>query len=611
MRFLVITLLFGLAVAGSAFYAKVGLRGSVEEELKFLAEEVLKKEGYDGVEVVFDHLNGSLSGSVDQPADIPVVLALLASQVPGAHWDPKAGESLTIRPTLPPRIRVVRAASGQGVKVEGTLSSLDEAGREMLGTRLQSVPGVSQVDNAITFDPMILSFPEMAEFVSLTSGLLAHGGAVDVTLAEGVLRPAGEVPNDGLKESLLQIAGRMEGISVDDAIVVKPVVVYTRDAELKVTRNRFGVTLTGVLSAAADREKVESIVREAGISGGLSNRIEVSAECGPAAWQDRLADLLPPLLSQSQGEMTVEFGRTRVRLSGTVGTAETRDGLVARFAPLGQGEGSVKIESNLLVSTGSASESQVRLTATLTEDLLVLAGELPESDWVAELESRIKESKPKLSIKNELKRVESGPGDAWTRGLADFFAEALPRLGIAELQWGKGELRLEGRTVELPDRQILQNLAVNLLPQDYKVHNLLLHADQPFPKPALLPEQRTKLAEILKSNPIYFDKASDVLRDDDRSKVTAIFNAIKESGAEVALEITGFADNVGNADRNEELSLSRAGNVKAELVRLGLGEAQLGLATKTVDVSNVSRSELWKARRVEVSLKPVPTPPAP
>jgi hypothetical protein len=40
------------------------------------------------------------------------------------------------------------------------------------------------------------------------------------------------------------------------------------------------------------------------------------------------------------------------------------------------------------------------------------------------------------------------------------------------------------------------------------------------------------------------------------------------------------------------------------LVRLGLAEASLSLGAIEEDVSDVPRTEKWKARRVEVSLKP-------
>lgn len=611
MRFLFIIFLFGLAVAGSAFYAKVGLRASVEDELKVESEQILKKEGFDGVEVAFDHLDGSVSGTVDNPADKAAVIALLREKVAGAHWADGIESGLTIRPTLPPRIRIVREEAGGPVKLEGTLAGSDESGREMLGSRLQAVPGVSEVDNAITLDPMVLTFHKMAELASLASGLMAHGGPVEVTLTEGILRPSGEVPNDGVKESLLGIAAQVKADKLEETIRVKPITIFTREAELKVTRNRFGITVSGLMPDDASRYAVIAVLPKDAPGAALNDRIEVSAQCGPQSWMDSLPSILPVLLAETQGEMTVELGGDRLRLSGNVLSTEARDALLARLAPLGQGDDALKLETNLLVSSESPDGQKIRLSAVLKEDLLVLGGEVPSTDWVIELEGRIKGALPELSIKNELKAVEGAPGDAWTRGFADFFVDVLPRLSSAELRLEGGEFHLVGRTVELPDRQIVQNLAVNMLPPTYKVHNQLLHADQPFPKPALLPVQRTRLAESLKSFPLYFEKNSDELRQEEKVKVASIFAAIKESGAKVALSVTGFADNIGNAAQNEALSRRRAESVRAELQRLGVAEADLAVSSKGEDVSGVSRSELWKARRVEVSLQPADAPPKP
>ena len=177
-------------------------------------------------------------------------------------------------------------------------------------------------------------------------------------------------------------------------------------------------------------------------------------------------------------------------------------------------------------------------------------------------------------------------------------------MSIAKFTLREGVLDLEGRTIALPDRQIIHNLAVNTLPGSIRVHNRLLHADQPFPKPTLLPEDRTRLAEALKPFAIYFDKASDLLKDEEKAKITSIHEAIQAAGSNVELVVTGFSDNVGNLASNEALSLRRAGNVRSELVRLGLAEASLSLGSAEEDVSDVPRSEKWKARRVEVSLKP-------
>ncbi len=607
MRFLAIFLLFLFAVAGSAFVAQVGLRGSVEEELGRKSLELLSGAGFGGVTVAFDHLDGSLSGTVDRPEDVATVVRLLREGVPTAYWPEPEATRIGIRPTLPPRLTVSREEDSDRVRVEGALALAEDAGRSLLGSRLHALPDVAGVDNEAKLDAMVRPFPKMAEFASLASGILAHPGAAEVVLLEGKLAVSGTVPNEGLKKGLLDLAAQIGAESLDDGIRVKPPQTFTRVAELRLTRNRFGVVLGGVLPSEADRVALLELFRAADAKLLVTDRIEVSDTCAPAAWQERLAEAIPALLAGLGGEMTAEFGETQIRVSGTATDDKARQTFLDRLVPLRTGPPAFELVADIATEGGSR-ESAVSLTAVYEGGLLVLSGKVSDPGFATALEAKLKGPLPDTIIKNELETVPATPGDAWTAGLAEFFAETLPRLSAGKFVFQDGVLDLEGRTVSLPDRQVVQNLAVNLLPPAFKIQNRLLHADQPFPKPTLLPEARIKLAETLKALPIYFDKNSDALQEEGKAKVASVAEAVKAAAAEIDLVVTGFADNVGNAASNERLSLRRAAAVRAELVRLGLPEAAISVVSEGEDVSDVPSSERWKSRRVEVSPKPANEP---
>jgi len=608
MRFLVILVLFGFAVAASAFLAKVGMRGSVEAELEGKAREALAANGFGGVVVEFDHLEGSLSGTVDRPGDAAKVVALLAQAVPTAKWPGEGETAIAIRPTLPPSLKVVRSGKGGEVRVEGTLSVLEDGGRSLIGSRIHALPGVEKVENVVSLDPMVLPFPKLAEFASLATGLLARDGEVEVSLSQGKLTVAGAVPNEGLKSGLLDLAAQIGASAIEDRVAVVPPVTFARRAEVKLTRNRFGVVLSGVLPSEGDREALLGIFREADPPMAVNDRLETGEHCGPAAWQGSLRELIPLLLARLSGEMTAEFTSDLIRVSGVVPDAAARREVQDRLAALAAGAPPCELATEIRVE-GEMAITAVELTAVYEGGLLALSGKLPKPEIVAAIEARIRDKMPEVVVKNGVVAAEA-EGAEWAGGLVEFFAESLGRISTGTFVFKDGVLDLEGRTVALPDRQIVQNLAVNLLPPEFKVRNRLLHADQPFPKPDLQPEQRTRLAEALKPLAIFFEKSSDVLEEKEKAKTGAIAEAVKAAGAEVPLVVTGFADNIGDATRNEELSLRRAESVRAELVRLGLPESTLQAASKGEDVSRVSRSELWKSRRVEVSLKPL-EPPAP
>lgn len=602
MRFLVIVVLFFLAVAGSAFLAKVGLRGNVEMELESQAIAALREAGYTGVKVEFDHLNGSVSGYVDRPDEVAKVFSVLGAKVPTAYWPQPEASELEIRPTLPPKLRVIRGEGSDRAKIEGTLSDDDESARALLGARIHSLPGIGEVDNAVTLDPMYLPFPKMAEFASLVSGLLAHPGPAEIALEDGVLKIVGTLPNDGLKAGLIDLAGQLGAGRVEDQVEVKVPDTFLRVSELRLTRNRFGITLSGVFPAESDRSALLTALREAGPSGSVVDRIEPDPTCAAAPWQARLPQLLPALLRGLNGEMTAEFNATQIRVNGSAVDAAARQAVIDQLEPFRAAVPPYELLLEIEESASAAGVGAIELSAVYEGGLLVLSGRLSDPAIGTAIQEALKESLPELSVKNE---IAGGAGEAdWFARLPEFFAEVLPRVSNAKFTLREGVLDLEGRTVALPDRQIIQNVAVNTVPGSIRVHNRLLHADQPFPKPDLLPEDRTSLAESLKPFAVYFDKASDIVKEEEKAKIASIHEAIKAAGGEVELVVTGFSDNVGNSASNEELSLRRAGNVKAELVRLGLPEALLSLASVEEDVSDVPRSEKWKARRVEVSLKP-------
>lgn len=610
MRFFVILLLFCVGLAGSAAVAVYGLRSNVEEELRTLSRKVLGEAGFGGVEVEFDHLQGSLSGHVDDPADIPKVLALLSEKVPTAYWPAADATSVRIRPTLPPRLEVSRSPDSDTAVVQGVLGPDGESARVLLGTRLRSLPGIAKVDNSVSIDPRHLSFPKMAEYASLASGLLAHPGESRLVLKDGALRVTGTVPNEGIKLGLLDLAASIGAGEVVDEIEIRVPDTFLRLSELRITRNRFGVTLAGVFPDEPSRTGLLDSLRRTSPSVQFVDKITVGENCGASAWQGRLGELVPILLESLSGEMTAEFTPSQIRLDGVTRDEATRTALLAKFEPLVRGEPPFELVVALDVSGGSRlMESE--LTAEFEAKRLSLSGRLPGEGFGASVKVALAAAFPDVTLEDKVLSIPGAASADWVGKLPGFFAEALGRLESGKFTLSKGTFQLEGRTLELPDRQILQNLAVNSLPTEVKIRNSLLHKDQPFPKPDLLPEERTKLAEALKPLPVYFDTGSVSLSDEGRETVASIAKLVQPASGRVGLLVTGFADNVGREESNRELAAKRAESVIAELKKLGITGESLSAASAIEDVSDLPRSQRGKARRAEVTPKPAAATTAP
>lgn len=604
MRFLFIIILFIFAVIASTVLAKLALRGNLEAEMLARAHTALSGAGYSEVAVKFDHLHAEVGGYLENPDDKANVLALLRETLPAAYWPETDATAIKIRPTLPPRVVVTRAGNDEA-KIEGVLALSDEEGRNLLASRIHALPGISEVRNEITFDPRQLPFAKMAEFASLASGLLAHSKMAEVSFQNGKLKIEGTVPNDGIRASLLDLASEIAAEERTDLIVVEVPDTFRRTAEFKLTRNRFGITLQGTLPNEADKTALLAALKSLSPAPTISDRLTVATDPAPAPWQDVLPVVLPVLLQGLSGEMTAEFSETRIRLHGSSPDESTFRTLEAGLAPLGALGPAMEVVADLSIAAPAAEPGAGQsLIAVYEGDLLILSGKLSDEAIPGRIEAKLTGLRPRLSVKNEVETIATAPGHDWTARLPDFFAESLTRVQNGVFRFTDTLLAMEGRTLGLPDKQIIQNIAVNTLPAGFSVRNDLLHVDTPVPKPPLTPELRETLAEALKESPVYFQIGSEVLKEGGETTLASLVELLRKAKADLSLVVTGVSDDKGNVETNRELSLKRAATVVAELERLGLEVSSIETASLVENVSNVPRSQRWKARRVDISLKP-------
>ena len=604
MRFLVIIILFIFAVIASTVLAKLALRGNLEAEMLARAHTALSGAGYSGVAVKFDHLHAEVGGYLENPDDKAKVLALLRETLPAAYWPEADATAIKIRPTLPPRLVVTRAGNDEA-KIEGVLALSDEEGRNLLASRIHALPGISEVRNEITFDPRQLPFAKMAEFASLASGLLAHSKMAEVSFQNGKLKIEGTVPNDGIRASLLELASEISAEGRTDLIVVEVPDTFRRTAEFKLTRNRFGITLQGTLPNEADKAALLAALKSLSPAPTISDRLTVATDLAPAPWQGVLPVVLPVLLQGLSGEMTAEFSETQIRLHGSSPDESTFRTLEAGLAPLGALGPAMVVVADLSIAAPAAEPGAGQsLIAVYEGDLLILSGKLSDEAIPGRIEAKLTGLLPRLSVKNEVETIATAPGHDWTARLPDFFAESLTRVQNGVFRFTDTLLAMEGRTLGLPDKQIIQNIAVNTVPASFSVRNDLLHVDTPVPKPPLTPELRETLAAALKESPVYFQIGSEVLKEGGETTLASLVELLKKAKADLSLVVTGVSDDKGNVETNRELSLKRAATVVAELERLGLEVSSIETASFVENVSNVPRSQRWKARRVDISLKP-------
>lgn len=603
MRFLLIAILFVFAVAVFTVVSKYGYQASVEAELGERATAALQVAGFEGVDVEFDHLDAIITGEVDTENQKSEVIAVLKRAVPTAYLPDVESADLSIRPSIPPQLKVVRKGGASTVSLKGKLAIDEDPSRILLGSRIHALEVIESVDNAVELDPRRLPFPSTAEFAAIATNLITHSDEVRVFLEEGTLTVEGEVANDGLKEAILELAEKIEVESIEDKIKVAEPTSFRLPTILKVTRNRFGITLSGTL--ATEQSKVDLVSRFGAEdkSTKVSDKIEIGEDYAPAIWEDHIEKIAPVLIAEFVGEMTAEFTHDQIRLAGNVASEDSKSRLLAAFRSLKAKQPSMDILADLDIESDGETGPEVRLLAVYEGGLLKIDGIVPNDEFIGAIEKALEAAESDILVKS---LVETSPATSadWVGQLTEFFSEVVARTEKSTIALEGRVLRMEGQTLSLEDKSILGNVAVNTLPQNYRVENLLSHEQEPFPMPKLQPEARVKLSETLKALPVYFGTNSEDIEARERTKIEKVAGVIQETGALVSLQVTGFADNVGNAEYNRALSLRRANAVVQELVKLGFPEESMTTDSVGEDVSNVSRSERWKARRVEVSIAP-------
>ena len=130
--------------------------------------------------------------------------------------------------------------------------------------------------------------------------------------------------------------------------------------------------------------------------------------------------------------------------------------------------------------------------------------------------------------------------------------------------------------------------------------------------PAGDPAEAAGLVQALKPLAVYFNSSSSYIKTTENKKIEEAARLILAS-KNVTQELTvgGYADLRGNAKYNRSLSLQRANAVRDRLIAKGVPASRLTVNHFGEDTSQTSRKNLWKSRRVEISLAPAaPAAPA-
>ncbi|MFN8881531.1 MAG: OmpA family protein [Cyclobacteriaceae bacterium] len=106
-------------------------------------------------------------------------------------------------------------------------------------------------------------------------------------------------------------------------------------------------------------------------------------------------------------------------------------------------------------------------------------------------------------------------------------------------------------------------------------------------------------------NNVFFETNSYALSEKSKTELSQLAQFLRDN-PEIAIEIQGHTDNVGQESYNQELSLKRAGSVKQHLLADGIQENRVfvaGFGSKRPVLPNTSAQSRAKNRRIEIFIR--------
>lgn len=599
MRFLLVAILFAVAVAAFTLITTYGYQSSLEAELSQQAKVALNEAGLNGVEVSFQYHTAILSGEVESHNQQEQALKIVAETLPMAIVPRLEQAAIGIKPTHSSVVKIERPAGSDIVKLSGVFSANGESNRELLAGRLAALEQVKTVENTLKLDPRRLPFPNTAALASLSEILIKHPGRTVVACEAEQLTIIGEVTNHGLKAGVMELASLIDGFSINDQVTVSEADKRLKPSHFSFTRNRFGITVSGTLPTKEDRDALLNAIRSADSKLPVKSRVEISGDYIQGVWEENATEILPVVLTLLSDELTAEFTSEGARINGVVTTEEELSKVRKTLEGIISQPNALSILMDVAVKDSTIEGPEIQLLAKFNDGTLTFTGKVPSNAFLRELEKEMGDSE--ITLVNNMEETSSSDGETWVDQLALFFGEFEGRLHSGVVTIKNSKMKLEGKTLDPSASLMLQNVAVNILPGSFTIDNRLRNnEEEALPEPQLAPKEETKLRKSLKELPIYFGSNSEVVNREGKEKVEEIATLIKDAGVPLNLMVTGFADNLGSAEHNRELSLRRANSVMVLMIENGITKDTMTTESVGEDVTNVSRSERWKARRVEI-----------
>ena len=383
------------------------------------------------------------------------------------------------------------------------------------------------------------------------------------------------------------------------------------------------IILTGLIRDESERKFLVNLastpINEGGPLRKVIDQLELTDDVAPIQPTEQIASLTQPLLSSAE-EGYLYWSPTTLEMGGLLEKKDQESQLLTKASNV------VSEDASPLNKLRVQPFQELNFGFKRENDSIIVTGLLPDTATRDRLLGLVK-SEAKTSRVIDKTTLAVRPLERWWAKSPDLLVpDFLSKTqGPARLHYYHRRFVAEATFSEESDYIIAKNQIGKLSTQAQRETKLAFikkpaPIPEPEPKPAPVPPTpmpqpepapaipsvaADNLVKELKNLAVYFASSSSYIKKTEDEKIDKAARLILSSkDVSQGLTVGGYADLRGNADYNRNLSLQRANAVRDRLIKKGVPADRLTVNHFGEDTSQTAKDDLWKSRRVEISLTP-------
>lgn len=588
-NFVIGLVLAGVFLCGMAFHAMIR-GGSSATDLANSHQKILSKAGVADSD--YQHLFVAVKGEAGSGASLPITV----NHVGGDVWGVRVPSTNVAEFTA--------SVNGDVVSLDGTVDS--EMTAKELEAAAKKATGIKRVENRLVVGANVLTPEWKTKAPVFLTNFLSESGAKRLVVEGNGLKLEGEMSPQA-KERLNKQA---VGMVLEPTLVVNELVPGAKTlSSILIAKKRDGeVELNGLLSSEDYRTKLVGLLNTALPDTTINDNLKVESNVANPWWSTNAENLVPMFLTALEADGSIEYWKNHLLVSGTTGTKEISDKLVALASEFGKPE-EFSIENDLRLVPTEMPE------VTLFRDkkgLLTVQGQVASTIFKNQILGGLMRHNPKVEIEDKL-AVKDTVKDLYLGDPGVLVKELMFNAKDGVLKITKEGIKMAGEAGSPDIKANITNYATAIIGKQGKVDSVLTIAkslvgssNQRLAKSSGSSEVNTNDPEAANVNfkalAVYFNSGRSSVRESQLSNIRLTARILRKKIPNTKVIVGGYADHRGNKSFNRQLSLNRANAVRELLVSYGVPRDRMVVEYFGENVSGAKSRDLWKSRRVELSL---------